>query len=1064
MSMPSIMFKMRKDRHGRDHGLDDIASASDLIPGGRFHVALVVVVVVDWRALTMVEKKYKCLAYDKHGVYVNVIVIAMEADDYVCVARSRLNCRVIPDKRIFFHDMITRQNHNRYLSGREIASILGEKKLVEHYPWDRPLTDLHHLVPQDDFPCRIGLVGPDGRVVIRLVQYGSTVRQIQSDLDIPPGFRMFWFRFAMYGPTLDSLVLERKQPLSPNSFFPNIMHNTVSLGYIVPESSDYIVLHESEHSMDIRSGPGLPLHVLPVGDGLSDLRSETIRVLQPYCERALDRYFVAVHETYIPTDGEGPTFAEYYVRTPLKTNPEVNDIIMNDDADMSAISVYVTKRARFVQTWQRMERDTSSTCINRSYISSSLNKTKYKLLIDDDGRLGLEYYLENTNGVLNAREEARSVHVCSLNEFPDTMITPSMLYDTETHMFERIGLFRSRYTVLDAMKNVYPSHVQNVQVPVRDAVWSDDSLYTYQKEGVEAMIAHESTPDGLLGLYVSRMSGASGQPGLFSDMNRKVLYIEHGFEYTAGMFCDDVGMGKTRQMVALIRHTRANMDTATLILVPPTILQQWITEIKSVWPGVRLLVMYGRDRTRVDLDTDMTQSDIAISTYSTFLRYEDEFSCDGQPWDRVIFDESHAIPRSFAHVTLPRKKSWFVTATPDIQYRRTMSLIMRGFPRYISSLDSIQQRLEATDRTSVNETKYRFMRPLVFRRTRDRYLDLPEVHTVNVFMDLSEREYELYSDVLDNVRVYRMMMSSLEAFHALRALQNVASTSQALMPLMHRRVAAIDDTTDVWFHPEIRISVSEVPSDAECPICLCPILTEATKTVCQHWFCRECIGNAMIRNNQCPLCRHVIDRGTVFLVEDDNNEGGGGDDVVDLTVEDTDPDLSRDPGSVGDASTKISRVTQDVQHILRSSPHERILVFVESQIVLEAYSLHFEAVGIPFTCVHGGVSVTTRSRRLNSFQNDENCPYRVMLLTVKTSSAGITLTRANHIMLVSPVVPREMETQMIGRSHRLGQNQPVKFIRYIANGTIEVPLARSSITTRDVPQFVREYIQHDVPM
>lgn len=979
--------------------------------------------------------------------------ISPSRGEYTCVARSQLNCRVIPEKRVFFDDMILRQIEDPLMHGKEIASILGEFKLVEHFPWERPTTDLHLLVPQEEFPCRIGIVGPDGRVVIRLVPFGTTVREVNNDLSIPRGFRTFWFRFVMHGPSLNQLVLDRKQPLSSNSFFPNILNNALTICYIVPEAESYVFLYEkiAPHSMDLRHGPGLPMHVLPATGGIDDLRYEALEKLRPYANVPLDHWSVVVQATYIPTEGDGPIYAEYYVRntSPSNTNPEMNDIFVNEDASMASIARFVRNRSKYVQACQRMERDTTSMQFNKSHLSSSANKTRYKLLVNDNGRLGLEYYIPKNAG--NSRDA--NVHVCSMNEFADSLITPAMLYETETHMFERIGLFRGKYLVFDAMQNSFPSHLDETEAPsdIREYVWNDDTLYTYQKESVEAMIVHERMPDGLVGLYLSRMSGSPGQPGLFCDSSRRVWYIEQGFDHMAGMMCDDIGMGKTRQMVALVRHTRRTMETATLIIVPPTILQQWITEIKSVWPDVRLLVMYGRSRTGVNLERDMTEHDIAITTYSTFLRYEDEFT-GPQPWDRVVFDESHMIPRSFTSVHLPRKKVWFVTATPDINYRRMMAMVLTGCDGILPNVGTIGHKLEHTNMAMLKEAKYRYTRPLMFRRARDRYLNLPEVVEDDVILELNDHEQELYNDVLESVMANRHGMSSLEAFHSLRALQNVASTGQPLMPLMLRQRAP-QDALDTWFHPQVRVPLAELPEDAECPICMNPLVADdATRTMCQHWFCRECIGNAMIRNNNCPLCRQLIDRGTVFMVDTTQQEEDC-DMVIDLTEEPEEADAQPH------VSTKIDRVTRDIQDIMESSEDDRILVFVESQIVLEAYGSYFEAVGIPYTSVHGGVSVTSRSRRLNSFQHDESCPYRVMLLTVKTSSAGITLTRANHILLVSPVIPRELEVQMIGRSHRLGQNQRVHFTRYIVEGTVEALLSRSSITTRQVPLFMYEYLR-----
>lgn len=81
-----------------------------------------------------------------------------------------------------------------------------------------------------------------------------------------------------------------------------------------------------------------------------------------------------------------------------------------------------------------------------------------------------------------------------------------------------------------------------------------------------------------------------------------------------------------------------------------------------------------------------------------------------------------------------------------------------------------------------------------------------------------------------------------------------------------------------------------------------------------------------------------------------------------------------------------------------------------------------------------------------------------MLLTIKTASAGITLTRANHILLSCPIIPKDLETQIIGRSHRLGQQKPVYFTRYIAKGTIDEHVYNTNIPMNRAPSFISQYL------
>lgn len=61
----------------------------------------------------------------------------------------------------------------------------------------------------------------------------------------------------------------------------------------------------------------------------------------------------------------------------------------------------------------------------------------------------------------------------------------------------------------------------------------------------------------------------------------------------------------------------------------------------------------------------------------------------------------------------------------------------------------------------------------------------------------------------------------------------------------------------------------------------------------------------------------------------------------------------------------------------------------------------------------------------------------VFLLSVKTGSVGLNLTRANHVFMLEPCLNPALELQAIGRVHRIGQTKEV-FIKYLVmESTVE---------------------------
>lgn len=939
--------------------------------------------------------------------------------EYVKVAETSLPLRVAPESRVFYDDMV-RRSLGRIITKEQVCKILRDGKIIEEYQYGSPITELHRLSPPEEFPCKVGLFDQSGHLRVKLVPNTTKIKDYEKMQHVPDGYKILWFHMILRGTTLQSLMVHRSFPITKDRFFPNVMNNTITVGYVVPVAEQYAILKDSQNSDHTRSSPGPPLWVVPYNIQ-DDLRTVMIENTKPYITGSSDYYFVRIVETYIPVDqrhDSNPILAEYTIRAVYTLDKDVNTVIF-DESELKYLVPYAEKRAEYIQTWQRMERDAQRHGMIHHFhtmMDRRNERTRYSIDLDSDGRILMTYYLPDSDG-----SKTGFITPISTIEFRDASISPCAIYNTEIHCMERVGAFSNSEGVFSILRDVVPYHVHDITVPQRDPLWRDPSLYSYQKEGVEAMMAHELFRDGVLGLYMSRLSGKPGSPGIFKDYcnPNTTLYIDTGFEYQSGMLCDDVGMGKTRQIVALTRYTRGDASTATLVVVPPSILQQWENEIRAAWQDCKLVMWYGRRRVGIDLAQTAPLSDIVLTSYSTLNKWFQSFSTVN--WYRVVYDESQSIPR-----TLPKldaKKTWYVTATPSLCWKRVLNMIFRGM--VTNNHIGLQARIMTTQITSLNETIWRYTRPLIIQRTRERYLDLPRVTRTDVAITLNEEERQAYDIATERIREryngpdLRGAWNNIESYRSIRQLQTIASSGRDVMGV------TTNDQKDQWFHPEVSVPDEEIPGD-DCCICISP-LDQPVRTLCRHWYCKECIGNALVRNTKCPMCRAVIDPGTIFLTDTGMSHQ--------QVQENTDMDVDHT------MATKIAKVLGDIQTILDGDPTDRVLVFFDSRAVLEDYSAKCKARGILHTSIHGGVSVSTRSRRIAQFQYNDASPIRVLFLTVKTASAGITLTKANHILLVSTVTSPDLETQMIGRSNRLGQQKPVHFTRYIATDTIEEVMA-----------------------
>lgn len=168
---------------------------------------------------------------------------------------------------------------------------------------------------------------------------------------------------------------------------------------------------------------------------------------------------------------------------------------------------------------------------------------------------------------------------------------------------------------------------------------SDTDMYAHQNLGVQRMLEFE----------------------------RKPRYRIRG-----GILADDVGLGKTIQVLRVIKESylKYNENGPTLICVPAQLIaqweshcQRWITDaLGPEWEPLVLTAQNVRNITTIE-------SRIVIASYTTFLTPLDQHPLLATRFLRVVFDEAHKLKTlntciaMFARLIV-RTYTWCVTATP----------------------------------------------------------------------------------------------------------------------------------------------------------------------------------------------------------------------------------------------------------------------------------------------------------------------------------------------------------------------------------------------------------------
>ena len=234
---------------------------------------------------------------------------------------------------------------------------------------------------------------------------------------------------------------------------------------------------------------------------------------------------------------------------------------------------------------------------------------------------------------------------------------------------------------------------------------------------------------------------------------------------------DDMGLGKTIQFLAMLLHERdtlaelartggtdsgAGIPGPTLLIVPMSVVGNWLRESGRFAPQLRVMVHHGLERAKGEvLLGKALKNDLVITTYA--LAYRDREHLDPIPWRRIALDEAQNIKNPQAKQTqairsldAPRRVA--LTGTP-IENRLSELWSIMDFlnPGLLGTLHEFRTRFAVPIeryRDSVKAKRLRaIVQPFVLRRLKTDpavIADLPEKVETKDFCYLTPEQASLY--------------------------------------------------------------------------------------------------------------------------------------------------------------------------------------------------------------------------------------------------------------------------------------------------------------------------------
>ncbi|QWR76727.1 DEAD/DEAH box helicase [Candidatus Magnetomonas plexicatena] len=291
-------------------------------------------------------------------------------------------------------------------------------------------------------------------------------------------------------------------------------------------------------------------------------------------------------------------------------------------------------------------------------------------------------------------------------------------------------------------------------------------------------------------------------------------YQKDGFSWLSFLYehrfgaclADDMGLGKTVQAIALLAAVKEGIiatgssSAVNLVIVPPTLLFNWESELERFYPDLKIYLYRGKDR-----DTNFEGFDIVLTSYALIRRDIEKLSA--LRFNIIVFDEAQMIKNIYADTTGAVRKlnAYFklgLTGTPLEnhigEYYSIMDLLLPGllgqYRQYRGTIanDAMESLIFAT-------------RPFVLRRTKDKILkELPPKVESDVYLSLTESQKALYNKTVENVKktvteAYENKPESqakIIALTALLRLRQVCLSSRLLLPVQKEKSPKIEFLVD----------------------------------------------------------------------------------------------------------------------------------------------------------------------------------------------------------------------------------------------------------------------------
>ncbi|KAJ1987218.1 hypothetical protein EDC05_005954 [Coemansia umbellata] len=497
--------------------------------------------------------------------------------------------------------------------------------------------------------------------------------------------------------------------------------------------------------------------------------------------------------------------------------------------------------------------------------------------------------------------------------------------------------------------------------------------------------------------------------------------LSRWIESKPAILADDMGMGKTIQVISFLsaiyhstippdlKDMQAAISNAGtfpfLVIVPATLINNWMNEFKSWAPDLVVAQLSGRSAEReIQLKHTLFNSNdthrkdlrchVVLTSYEAISNLSgiSVFAAHDFIWQAIILDEGHRLKndQTKMYAILSRFKTRqrvLLTGTPlQNDVRELFSLVSFLDPDVFGNATSLHAKYSADTPEGIGQIK-ELIRPYILRRKKeDQLLLVPPKCELILPVSMTNLQRELYKATLSrNVQLLRKIAT---------ALHGNSATSD---------MSALVNATDSESEPSHGMPNHEGGAAPPKP-------TKSTKL--------SSLTNILME------IRRIVSH--PYLIRN---------------VEPNFPDEVERHMRLIDSSGKL-KLLHALLPELQARGH-RILLFAQFKDTLDILEDYLAGEGVRYERIDGDTLPSVRQTKVDAF-NSPSSSSLVFMASTRTGGLGLNLTSADVVVIYDCDFNPHIDLQAMARAHRIGQRKPVTVFKFVVKDSAEERIVKAA--------------------